>query len=104
MWLPLPLAHSESATAPNAELDITIATDVILLCLPPNNTHVLQHLDVAVYKSLKSLSSKLINKAWLLKSDIWVSREFFSAIFMNGDYFFWIWKVWSLYIQPQCDR
>ena len=44
------------------------------MCLPPHTTHILQPLDVAVYKSLKRSISKHLSAIRIFKSDVWVSK------------------------------
>ena len=62
-------------------IDMAVANNVILLCLPPHTTHLLQPLDVAVYKSLKSNLSKHLSAARLFHTDLWVSKKNFTAFF-----------------------
>ena len=58
-----------------------IENEVVLVCLPPHTTHVLQPLDVAVYRSLKASFSCLVNSAKLLNSNIWISKAKFTGVF-----------------------
>ena len=48
--------HSSHITIEVVEL--ACASDVHLLCLPPHTTHILQLLDVGVFKSFKTFSSR----------------------------------------------
>ena len=51
--------------------------DVLLFCLPPHMTHALQHLDVSVFKSLKSHFSKALS---FTKKDFVVSKREFARV------------------------
>lgn len=62
-------------------IDKAIENNVVLMCLPPHTTHLLQSLDVAVYKSLKAKLSKTLGAARLLSPDLWISKKNFSALF-----------------------
>ncbi|CAG2245714.1 unnamed protein product [Mytilus edulis] len=63
-------------------IDSALKNDVILLCLPSKTTHILQPLDVAVYKNMKIETAKTS----MLKSDLWVSKKNVSSIFKCGIY------------------
>ena len=52
----------------------------LLLALPPHTAHICQPLDVAVYKSLKSHLSKLINLGKMLRGDFWVAKKDVASI------------------------
>lgn len=43
-------------------IDVAQQNQIELLCLPPNSTHMLQPLDVAVFHKFKSIYSKLVNQ------------------------------------------
>ncbi|VDI13101.1 Hypothetical predicted protein [Mytilus galloprovincialis] len=62
-------------------IDSALKNDVILLCLPSKTTHILQPLDVAVYKNMKIETTKQVSNAKMLKSDLWVSKKNVSSIF-----------------------
>ncbi|VDI05779.1 Hypothetical predicted protein [Mytilus galloprovincialis] len=62
-------------------IDSALKNDVILLCLPSKTTHILQPLDVAVYKNMKIETAKQVSNAKMLKSDLWVSKKNVSSIF-----------------------
>lgn len=42
-------------------IDVAQENQVELLCLPPNSTHMLQPLDVAVFHKFKGEYSKIVN-------------------------------------------
>lgn len=65
-------------------IDLAIKSNVILLCLPPHTTHLLQPLDVAVYKALKVELSKIVNKAKDVNQAVWISKTAFSSIFRSA--------------------
>ena len=52
----------------------------IIFCLPPHTTHALQHLDVSVFKSLKSHFSKAVHTLSFAKKDFVVSKREFSCV------------------------
>lgn len=58
-----------------------IQNDVTLLCLPPHTTHMLQPLDVAVFRSLKAKISKYVCQGKAIRGDLWVAKKDFSGIF-----------------------
>ena len=62
-------------------IDKALSNNVILMCLPPHTTHILQPLDVAVYKSLKCSISKHLSSIRIFKSDVWVSKRNFASVF-----------------------
>lgn len=66
-------------------IDLAREHNVILYCLPPHTTHLLQPLDVAVFRSLKAYFSKLCGQVKLLtlgtSKVVNVSRKNFTAIF-----------------------
>lgn len=62
-------------------IDRAIESDVVLLCLPPHTTHMLQPLDVAVYRALKAELGKVVAQARQLSSSVWVSKAAFSGVF-----------------------
>lgn len=69
-------------------IDLARENGVILYCLPPHLTHLLQPLDVAVFKSLKDYFTKYANQVKLvsLASDriLIVNRNNFTAIFREA--------------------
>lgn len=62
-------------------IECAIENNVILLCLPSKTTHILQPLDVAVYKTMKTETAKQISHAKMLKTNFWVSKKNVSSIF-----------------------
>ena len=62
-------------------IDLAIANDIILLCLPPSTTHITQPLDVVVYRKMKAELSKVMNQSKMLRSDLWVSKRNFASVF-----------------------
>ncbi len=69
-------------------IDLAREHNVILYCLPPHTTHLLQPLDVSVFKSLKAYFAKLCGQVKLLTIGtpkvINVNRTNFTAIFREA--------------------
>ena len=69
-------------------IDLAREHNVILYCLPPHTTHLLQPLDVSVFKSLKSQFSKLCGQVKLLTigtaTVINVNRGNFTVLFREA--------------------
>ena len=69
-------------------IDLAREHNVILYCLPPHTTHLLQPLDVSVFKSLKAYFAKLCGQVKLLTLGtpkvINVNRTNFTAIFREA--------------------
>ena len=66
-------------------IDKARAADVILYCLPPHTTHVLQPLDVGLYSPLKSYFSRITDKIQILRLEVThnvtICKTEFSAVF-----------------------
>ena len=79
---PLLLLQDGASAHISAELiDCAIENNVILMCFPPNMTFVLQPCDVGMFHTLKCELSKVLHQVKLLRSDLWVSKPKFPAIF-----------------------
>ena len=69
-------------------IDMARQNNVILYCLPPHTTHLLQPLDVSVFKSLKSHFAKLCGQVKLLtlgsQRVVNINRTNFTAIFREA--------------------
>lgn len=69
-------------------IDLARQNNVILYCLPPHTTHLLQPLDVSVFKSLKSYFAKLCGQVKLLTLGssrvVNINRTNFTAIFREA--------------------
>ena len=69
-------------------IDLARENNVILFCLPPHTTHLLQPLDVSVFRSLKSHFAKLVRSVKLLtlgtERVINVNRRNFTALFREA--------------------
>ena len=65
-------------------IDKAIENSVILLCLPPHTTHMLQPLDVAVYRSLKNELNQLVSQARMFSFNLWISKKDFSSFFKQA--------------------
>ena len=69
-------------------IDLARESGVILFCLPPHTTHILQPLDVSVFRSLKAHFSKLCRKVKLLTMNqekvLYVNRTNFTTFFREA--------------------
>ena len=69
-------------------IDLARANNVVMFCLPPHLTHLLQPLDVSVFKSLKTYFAAISHQVKLLTlgtvNVINVNRTNFSAIFREA--------------------
>lgn len=69
-------------------IDLARSNNVILFCLPPHLTHMLQPLDVAVFRSLKAHFAKIKHRVKILtlgtERVLNVNRTNFSAIFREA--------------------
>ena len=61
-------------------IDLARKKNVILFCLPPHTTHVLQPLDVAVFKSFKDQFFKSARALSFSKQNFVVSKRDFAAV------------------------
>lgn len=69
-------------------IDLLVSNDIHLFCLPPHTTNILQPLDVAIFKPLKTYFSKLtdiVNLASLGESSpVTICKKNFTAIFKEA--------------------
>ena len=69
-------------------IDLARQNNVILFCLPPHTTHLLQPLDVAIFKSLKAYFSALVRSVKLItlgtEKVLNINRRNFTAIFREA--------------------
>ncbi|XP_057297609.1 uncharacterized protein LOC130628645 [Hydractinia symbiolongicarpus] len=66
-------------------IDAARENQVILYCLPPHTTHVLQPLDVGLYSPLKTYFSRITDKIQIarlgIRRNVTISKTEFSAVF-----------------------
>ena len=60
------------------------ANDVILMCFPPKLTHILQPLDVAVYRSLKANIDSTMKGLTVLRGDMWINKSAVPRVFKEA--------------------
>ena len=75
------LQDSASAHISPELIDCAIDNDVILMCFPPNLTHLLQPCDVGLYRSMKANLSTTMRQLKLLRGDLWISKAKIPAVF-----------------------
>ena len=59
---------------------LAVNNNIILVCLPPNTSHALQPLDVAVFKSVKAMYSKIVLKWYEQTNQKGVDKENFPIL------------------------
>ena len=62
-------------------IDMAISNDVVLLCFPPKLTHILQPLDVAIYRRMKSELSHVMHQVKMLRHGCWINKSKFPGVF-----------------------
>ena len=62
-------------------IEMAMANQVILLCLPAKLTHLLQPCDVVIYKRMRSEIAKVMQAVKMLRGDLWVTKSRFPTIF-----------------------
>ena len=62
-------------------IEMAVANQVILLCLPAKLTHLLQPCDVVIYKRMRSEIAKVMQAVKMLRGDLWVTKSRFPTIF-----------------------
>ena len=69
-------------------IDLLVANDIHLFCLPPHTTNILQPLDVAIFRPLKTYFSRLTDMVKLAsldtKNPVNVCKKNFTAIFKES--------------------
>ena len=63
---------------PNAFLNETVV--LLIICLPPHTTHILQPLDVSVFKSVKHVWARLLKEFKSEKFEAVVSKRSFPSL------------------------
>ncbi len=61
-------------------IDKCRANNIEILLLPPHTTHMLQPLDISVFNPLKSVFMTLASRMGLVRGDLVVGKEQFSAV------------------------
>ena len=62
-------------------IQTAIDNDIILLCLPSKLTHILQPLDVVIFRKMKSEISAVMKQVKMMRGDVWISKAKFPAVF-----------------------
>lgn len=79
---PLLLLQDGASTHISPQLiDSAIKNDVILMCFPPRLTHLLQPLDVGIYRTMKVQLSGAMHSSKSLHDELWVSKAAFPSVF-----------------------
>ena len=85
------------------------ANDIHLLCLPAHTTHILQPLDVGVFKSFKAAFSKACRNYMLKHPGRVITTDVIAALVEESDasglyttqYPEWLQKVWNTTLKSQ---